>query len=238
MGCNYHKLDGTMIILTGASGGIGKAILPMLAKLDNVIAIYHSKYPDIKGLDGASAYQMDITSENQVNKFIEIMKGKLAKPVLIHAAALSRDGLVADYDTEDWEQVINVNLRGDFLLTKATLKLMISENWGRIIHISSVAGMRGIPGTIAYSTAKTGLIGMSRVLANEYARFGITSNVIILGYFNTGLIETLSEKMRNKIIGSIPSGHLGEPKNIVNAIDFIMKSEYANGSSISLDGGI
>ena len=227
-----------MIILTGASGGIGKAILPMLAKLDNVIAIYHSKYPDIKGLDGASAYQMDITSENQVNKFIEIMKGKLAKPVLIHAAALSRDGLVADYDTEDWEQVINVNLRGDFLLTKATLKLMISENWGRIIHISSVAGMRGIPGTIAYSTAKTGLIGMSRVLANEYARFGITSNVIILGYFNTGLIETLSEKMRNKIIGSIPSGHLGEPKNIVNAIDFIMKSEYANGSSISLDGGI
>ena len=79
---------------------------------------------------------------------------------------------------------------------------------------------------------------MSRVLANEYARFGITSNVIILGYFNTGLIETLSEKMRNKIIGSIPSGHLGEPKNIVNAIDFIMKSEYANGSSISLDGGI
>jgi len=227
-----------MIILTGASGGIGKAILPMLAKLDNVIAIYHSKYPDIKGLDGASAYQMDITSENQVNKFIEIMKGELTKPVLIHAAALSRDGLVADYDTEDWEQVINVNLRGDFLLTKATLKLMISENWGRIIHISSVAGMRGIPGTIAYSTAKTGLIGMSRVLANEYARFGITSNVIILGYFNTGLIETLSEKMRNKIIGSIPSGHLGEPKNIVNAIDFIMKSEYANGSSISLDGGI
>ena len=227
-----------MIILTGASGGIGKAILPMLAKLDNVIAIYHSKYPDIKGLEGASAYQMDITSENQVNKFIEIMKGELTKPVLIHAAALSRDGLVADYDTEDWEQVINVNLRGDFLLTKATLKLMISENWGRIIHISSVAGMRGIPGTIAYSAAKTGLIGMSRVLANEYARFGITSNVIILGYFNTGLIETLSEKMRNKIIGSIPSGHLGEPKNIVNAIDFIMKSEYANGSSISLDGGI
>jgi NAD(P)-dependent dehydrogenase (short-subunit alcohol dehydrogenase family) len=166
------------------------------------------------------------------------MKGELTKPVLIHAAALSRDGLVADYDTEDWEQVINVNLRGDFLLTKATLKLMISENWGRIIHISSVAGMRGIPGTIAYSAAKTGLIGMSRVLANEYARFGITSNVIILGYFNTGLIETLSEKMRNKIIGSIPSGHLGEPKNIVNAIDFIMKSEYANGSSISLDGGI
>ena len=212
-----------MIILTGASGGIGKAILPMLAKLDNVIAIYHSKYPDIKGLDGASAYQMDITSENQVNKFIEIMKGELTKPVLIHAAALSRDGLVADYDTEDWEQVINVNLRGDFLLTKATLKLMISENWGRIIHISSVAGMRGILGTIAYSAAKTGLIGMSRVLANEYARFGITSNVIILGYFNTGLIETLSEKMRNKIIGSIPSGHLGEPKNIVNAIDFIMK---------------
>ena len=227
-----------MIILTGASGGIGKAILPMLATLDDVIAVYHSKCPDIEGLNGVALYQMDITNENEVYKFVELMKSKLTRPTLIHAAALSRDGLVANFDDENWKQVIDVNLRGNFLLTKATLKLMISEKWGRVIHVSSVTGMRGIPGTIAYSASKTGLIGMSKVLANEYARFGITSNVMILGYFNTGLIETLSEQMRSKIIGSIPSRQLGDPQNIVNAIDFIMKSEYVNGSAISLDGGI
>ena len=104
--------------------------------------------------------------------------------------------------------------------------------------MSSVAGIRGTPGTIAYATSKTGLLGLSRVLANEYARFGITSNVLVPGYFNTGLIETLSEKIRKKILNSIPSGKLGDPSNIVNAIDFLIKSEYVNGSAIHLDGGI
>jgi NAD(P)-dependent dehydrogenase (short-subunit alcohol dehydrogenase family) len=115
---------------------------------------------------------------------------------------------------------------------------MIGDGWGRVIHISSIAGMKGVPGTIAYSTAKTGLLGMSKVLANEYARFGVTSNVLILGYFNTGLIDTLNEKSRQKILASIPSKRLGSPSNIVNAIDFLIKSEYVNGSTVNIDGGI
>ena len=227
-----------MIILTGASGGIGKAILPSLTKLDTVIAIYNTKIPDINGLSDVITYQVDLMSESAVNNFTADMKNHLEKITIIHAAALSRDGLAARLSVNDWEQVINVNLRGNFLLTQAMLAGMITEKWGRIIHISSVAGMRGMPGTIAYSTAKTGLIGMSKVLANEYARFGITSNVLIPGYFNTGLIETLSEKVRNKVIESIPSGKLGDPRNIVNAVEFLMKSEYVNGSTVQIDGGI
>jgi len=227
-----------MIILTGASGGIGRAILPSLMALDSVVAIYNTKAPDIGGIDGVTAYQMDLTSEREVNDFVAAMKGQLEKITLIHAAALSRDGLAAKFSTEDWDQVINVNLRGNFLLTRAMLIPMMEEKWGRIIHVSSVAGMRGMPGTLAYSTAKTGLLGMSRVLANEYARFGITSNVLVPGYFNTGLIETLSEKIRKKILESIPSGRLGDPSNIVNAVEFLMKSEYVNGSAINIDGGI
>jgi len=227
-----------MIILTGASGGIGRAILPALTALDSVVAIYHTKHPDISGAEGVTTYQMDLTSEREVGDFVTAMQGRLEKITLIHAAALSRDGLAAKFSTGDWDQVINVNLRGNFLLTRAMLIPMMAEKWGRIIHVSSVAGMRGMPGTLAYSTAKTGLLGMSRVLANEYARFGITSNVLVPGYFNTGLIETLSEKVRKKIMESIPSGKLGEPSNIVNAVEFIMKSEYVNGSAIHLDGGI
>ena len=98
--------------------------------------------------------------------------------------------------------------------------------------------MRGVPGTLAYSTAKTGLLGMSRVLAHEYARFGITSNVLVPGYFNTGLIETLRDDARERILDSIPSGRLGDPANIANAVEFLMKSDYVNGSEIHIDGGM
>jgi len=227
-----------MIILTGASGGIGHAILSFLSKLDKVIAISHSKAINVDELDGVEPYQVDLTSEIEVNEFVSKIKSKLSKVVLIHAAAISLDNLAIKFDTKDWNQSMSLNLNSNFFLTRALLATMIRDDWGRIIHVSSIAGMKGVPGTIAYSTAKTGLLGMSKVLANEYARFGVTSNVLILGYFNTGLIDTLSEKSRQKILESIPSKRLGSPSNIVNAVDFLIKSEYVNGSTINIDGGI
>ena len=227
-----------MIILTGASGGIGQAILPSLAELDNVIAISHSKPINVDQLDGIESYQVDLTSESQVNEFVLKIKNKLSKVVLIHAAVISLNNLAVKFETEDWNQSINLNLNGNFFLTRALLTTMIEDGWGRIVHMSSIAAIKGVSGTIAYSTAKTGLLGMSKVLANEYARFGITSNVLIPGYLDAGLIDTLDEKSRLKIIESIPSKKLGSPSNIVNAIDFLIKSEYVNGSSINVDGGI
>jgi len=227
-----------MIILTGASGGIGHAILSFLSKLDKVIAISHSKAINVDELDGVEPYQVDLTSEIEVNEFVSKIKSKLSKVVLIHAAAISLDNLAIKFDTKDWNQSMSLNLNSNFFLTRALLATMIRDDWGRIIHVSSIAGMKGVPGTIAYSTAKTGLLGMSKVLANEYARFGVTSNVLILGYFNTGLIDTLSEKSRQKILESIPSKRLGAPSNIVNAVDFLIKSEYVNGSTVNIDGGI
>ena len=173
-----------------------------------------------------------------MNEFVSKVRNKLFKVVLIHAAVISLDNIAVKFKTEDWNRSINLNLNGNFFLTRALLTTMIKDDWGRVIHMSSIAGMRGTPGTIAYSTAKTGLLGMSKVLANEYARFGITSNVIIPGYFDTGLIDTLDKKSRQKILESIPSNKLGRPYNIVNAIDFLIKSEYVNGSAINIDGGI
>lgn len=227
-----------MIILTGASGGIGQAILPSLAKLDNVIAISHSKSINVDQLDGVESYQVDLISESKVNEFVLKIKSKLSKVVLIHAAAISLDNLAVKFETKDWNQSINLNLNGNFFLTRALLTTMIEDDWGRIVHMSSIAAIKGVSGTIAYSTTKTGLLGMSKVLASEYARFGITSNVLIPGYLDTGLIDTLDEKSRLKILESIPSKKLGNPSNIVNAIDFLIKSEYVNGSSINVDGGI
>ncbi len=226
-----------MIILTGASGGIGGAILPALAQLDDVMALSHSKGVKTSALSGVTSHQMDVTSERDVNAFARTMKSKLTHITLIHAAALSRDALAAKVTSEDWDHVMNVNLRGNFLLTRALLLPMIEEKWGRIIHLSSAAALRGVPGTLAYATAKTGLLGLSRVLATEHARFGITSNVLVPGYFNTGLIETLSEKNRQKILDSIPSGRLGDPMNIVHAIEFLRKADYVTGATIPIDGG-
>jgi len=238
LGRDINNLGGGMIILTGASGGIGHAILSSLSKLDKVIAISHSKAINVDELDGVEPYQVDLTSEIEVNKFVSKIKSKLSKIVIIHAAAISLDNLAVKFDTKDWDQSMSLNLNSNFFLTRALLTTMIGDGWGRVIHISSIAGMKGVPGTIAYSTAKTGLLGMSKVLANEYARFGVTSNVLILGYFNTGLIDTLNEKSRQKILVSIPSKRLGSPSNIVNAIDFLIKSEYVNGSAVNIDGGI
>lgn len=240
MGGSAHALfSSIMIILTGASGGIGRAILPSLTTLDNVVAIYHTKPPDTSGMDGVTLYQMDLTSEREVGDFAVAMKGHLKRITLIHAAALARqDRLAVQFKTEDWDQVMGVNLRGNFLLTRAMLTPMIEEKWGRIIHFSSAAGMHVAPGTLAYSTSKTALLGMSRVIATEYARFGITSNVLVNGYFDTGMYQALSEKVRKKLIESIPSGKLGDPANIVNAVEFLMKSGYVNGSAIHIDGGI
>lgn len=228
-----------MIVLTGASGGIGRAILPALTALDHVVAVYHKTALDGICRAGVTPYQMDLTSEQEVNVFVGSLKGRLQQITLIHAAALARQSnLAVQFKTEDWDQVMSVNLRGNFLLTRALLMPMLKEKWGRIIHFSSAAGTHVAPGTFAYSTSKTALLGMSRVLATEYAQFGITSNVLINGYFDTGMYQALSEKVRNKLIESIPSKKLGDTKNIVNAIEFLMKSEFVNGSAINIDGGL
>lgn len=228
-----------MIVLTGASGGIGQAILPALAALDGVVAVYNSTPLNIDGLAGVIPFQLDLKSEKSVSEFAELFKSRLNKITLIHAAAISRqDRLTVQFKTDDWNQVMEVNLRGNFLLTRALLMPMIKEKWGRIIHFSSAAGTHVAPGTLAYSTSKTALLGMSRVIATEYARFGITSNVLINGYFNTGMYQVLSDKAQQKLINSIPSKRLGDPANIVNAVEFLMRSDYVNGSTINIDGGI
>ena len=115
---------------------------------------------------------------------------------------------------------------------------MIKESWGRIIHFSSIAGNRGAIGTLAYSASKSGILGMSKVLAKEYGKFGITSNVITPGYIDTGLIQLLTEEGKEEALKTIPLGKFGDPSNIVNAIEFIIKSDYVNGISIDIDGGI
>lgn len=227
-----------MIILTGASGGIGRELISYLGELDDVIGLYNTSMLD-RSEDSNLAYQkLNIEDPLDVKKFVKKWESKLSKITLIHCAAAKVDGLAAHYDVSDWDHVMSVNLRGNFLLTQALLPYMIDSRWGRIIHISSHGGMDGAAGTIAYSTSKTGLIGMSRVLGKEYARFHITSNVLVLGTFEAGMFLQLSDECKNKIRNQIPSKTFGDVTNISAAVDFLIKAEYVNASVINIDGAI
>lgn len=228
-----------MIILTGASGGIGKELLTPLLEIDNVVAFYNTTKPEIAPNNNSLIYHsLNLEEPEEIKSFIQKLGKDISKVTVVHAAVLNIDGLAVNYTELDWDRVMRVNLKGNFLLTQALLPHMIQEKWGRIIHISSFLGAEGAPGTIAYSTSKTGLIGMSRVFAKEYARFNITSNVLVLGYFEKGLIDTLDKDVREKVRIQIPSKAFGKVSNIANAIIFLIKSEYVNGSTINIDGGI
>ena len=227
-----------MIILTGASGGIGKEIINRLSKIDHVLGLYNTSLPEITENDRVQYEKLNIENPSEIEAFVQGWKTRLSRVTLIHCAASSIDGLAANYALSDWDHVMGVNLRGNFLLTQALLPHMISERWGRIIHISSPWGIEGPPGTIAYSTSKAGLSGMSRVLGKEYGRFNITSNILVLGVFEAGMYLELTDDRKKEILDRIPSKSFGDVLNIVNAIDFLIKSEYVNTSAIKIDGGL
>lgn len=226
-----------MIILTGASGGIGRGIVNSLSEIDSVLGIYNKTTPDSLDNDRIKFKNLDIENPDEVKSFVKKYSNQLSNITLVHCAASNVDGLAAQLTLQDWDRVIGANLRANFILTQALLPQMISDKWGRIIHISSRRGFDGAPGTIAYSTSKTGLIGMSNVLAQEYARFNISSNVLVLGIFEAGLFLELSETEKKKILEKVPSKKPGDPVDISNAIKFIINSGYVNASTINIDGG-
>ena len=223
-----------MILLTGASGGIGLEILEKLSTLDDVLALHNASNPKNMNLKNVTFHKVDISEPNEIKNFIDQKKSLLKKITLINLAAISIDGLLANYNLDDWEKVMRVNLTSNFLFSKYLIPLMIKDKWGRIIHISSTNSAIGAG---AYSSSKSGLDGLSKALSKEYARYNITSNIIKLGVFDTGMFHKLSEKNQKKFIDSIPSKKLGKTSNITNTIDFLINSEFVNGASITIDGG-
>jgi NAD(P)-dependent dehydrogenase (short-subunit alcohol dehydrogenase family) len=223
-----------MIVLTGASGGIGLEILEGLSKIDDVLAIYNSSKPKNINLPNIEFEKVDISDPDEILSFIDRNKKNLTNITLVNLAAVSIDGLLANYDLQDWEKVIRVNLSSNFLFSRHLIPLMIKDKWGRIIHVSSTNSAIGAG---AYSSSKSGLEGLSKALSREYARYNITSNIIKLGVFNTGMFHALSEKNQKAFLDRIPSKKLGQTSNVTNAISFLIDSDFVNGASITIDGG-
>ncbi len=228
-----------MILLTGASGGLGKDLVRYLSKNHNILAIYKSNKPqDIKNKGSIEWMYADLSLESDVQQVCNKAESYKENITLVSMSAIKKDGLIINYDIDSWRDVFEVNVTSPFNLVKNLLPIMMDGLWGRVILITSTGGVRGDIGTVSYSASKHALFGLSNVISKEYARYNITSNILSLGTFDTGLFHNLSDKIKSEILKGIPSKKTGKVDNISKAIELIIGSEYINRSVINIDGGM
>ncbi len=223
-----------MIIITGASRGLGKYIFNHFEeKGEEVVGLYNTTLPDVLN---SNYYQLDITDESAVVQFVD--KLSLANIVLINLAGISNSSIAHKQSIDDFKETFNVNTIAPFSLIRYLLPYMRKQGYGRIINISSVVAQIGTPGNVAYAASKAALWGMSRVIAIENATKGITSNCLNVGYCSIGMIDKIPLNILNSIIETIPQKRLCDPSNIVNAIEFLINSDYVTGAEININGGL
>jgi len=225
-----------MYIITGVSSGIGKFLFDKLSfEGSTVYGTYnrnkpreHNKY----------IQQVDISSIESVRAWYQSIKNEITELVLINNASINYDSFAHKADVDNWNRVIQINLIGTFNVIRTFLPHMRNEKFGRIINFSSVVAQLGIPGTSSYAASKAGLWGLTKTLAKENGSLGITINNVNLGYISTGIIREINIDLQEEIKRDIPSGRFGDPLEIFQTIQYLVQTEYINGTSIDLNGGI
>ena len=237
-------------LVTGAAKGIGRASALELARLgSNVVINYNSSHEeaektvlDIKKLGvKAMSVQADVGNLDQVNSMIKKINLELGPiNILVNNAGVIDDGLMLRMSDKAWERVINTNLNGTFYCTRAVLRSMVRERWGRIINIGSVVGLRGNIGQVNYTASKAAINGLTYALAKEVATRNITVNTITPGYIHTDTVDVLSDKQKETIMTWIPMARFGEVEDIAHMVGFLStsKAKYVTGQVISVDGGM
>ena len=243
------KLEGQIALVTGASRGIGAAILLRLAQqgaavigtatTENGAAQINADLQQA-GLNGRGL-ALDVCDEAQINttvSFVEKECGVIS--ILVNNAGITRDNLAMRMKDEEWDAVIDTNLKAVFRMSRAVMRGMMKARAGRIINISSVVGYAGNPGQANYCAAKAGLGGMTRALARELGSRNITVNCVAPGFIDTRMTQVLDEKQRAAIAGNIPLGRLGAPEDVAAAVAFLASPEaaYITGSTIHVNGGM
>jgi len=244
------NLEGRTAVVTGGSRGIGRAVCLRLASMGALVYINfvsrseaaQETLDEIKGLGGtAKIIKFDVADAAAVQAaFKTIIKEAGSIDILVNNAGITRDGLTVMMKEEDWDAVLDTNLKGAFLCVKAASRSMMKKKWGRIVNISSVSGAAGNAGQVNYSAAKAGMIGLTRALAREYASRNITVNSVAPGYIATEMTGVFDEDTREKIKSEIPLADFGSPSDIAGAVAYLVSDDggYITGQTIHVNGGM
>lgn len=242
-------LQGRVAIITGASRGIGKCIAQHLAAAGAKIVAVSRKAEDTAELiaqvqsDGGEAISVaaDVSNSADVDSMVTASIEAFGQiDILVNNAGITRDSLLARMKEDDWDAVMNINLKGAFLCTSAVAKIMTKNRYGRIINISSVVGQMGNLGQANYCASKGGLVGLTRSNARELARRNITVNAVAPGFIETDMTAELSEKVRADMAAQIPLGRFGAPQDVAAAVTFLASEQagYITGHELSVNGGM
>lgn len=243
---------GRTVLVTGASAGIGRAIAVKFAENNaNVIINYSGNEDGAKETErlckeaNSNARTLilkaDVSSQEDVDRmFDEALKVTGAIDILINNAGITRDNLLLMMKPEDFDKVLSVNLYGTFNCMKKASKIMLKQKYGRIISMSSIVGVEGNPGQVNYAASKAGIIGMTKSLAKELARKGVTVNAIAPGMIETDMTGKLTDAQKAEILKEIPFGRMGQPEEVANAALFLASEEasYITGQVLGVDGGM
>jgi 3-oxoacyl-[acyl-carrier protein] reductase len=244
------NLTGKVALITGASRGIGRACALHLAELGAKVAVNYARssaqadevVAQIKEMGGeAIAIQADVSKQADVEAMVEeTIKTLGGLDILVNNAGITRDTLLIRMKEEDWDQVLDTNLKSVFLVTKAAAKHMMKKRQGRIINISSVIGVAGNAGQANYAASKAGIIGFSKSIAKELASRNILVNMIAPGFIDTDMTEVLNDQVKEGILSQIPLGRYGKPEDIARLAGFLASEEssYITGQVIHVDGGM
>ena len=247
---SVKDLNDRTALVTGASKGIGQVVALRLGKAGARVAVNYNT--DAAGAErvvteinsgGGKAFAIgaDVSIEDQVDSMMERVVQELGKlEILVNNAGITRDKLLLRMTPEDWDEVINVNLRSAFLCTKSAVTHMVRQRYGRIVNMSSVVGVSGNPGQANYAASKAGLIGLTKAAARELASRNITVNAVAPGYITTTMVEQLSEDVQKRILDRIPMGRFGTSQDVAEAVAFLCSEEagYITGQVLGIDGGM
>lgn len=249
MNASSPSLEGQVAVVTGASRGIGKAVAIALGAAKAQVVVNYARSSAaadevvaeiIAGGGSAIALQADVSQPDQVEALISGTLEKFGRvDILVNNAGITRDTLLLRMKLEDWQAVIDLNLTGVFLCTRAVAKIMLKQRSGRIVNIASVAGQMGNPGQANYSAAKAGVIGFTKTVAKELASRGITVNAVAPGFIETDMTDELSNT--DDIRKFIPLGRFGQPEDIAGMVRFLAAdpaASYITGQVFNVDGGM
>jgi len=234
------------IIVTGASGGIGNAIIKKLSEAGANILASGTRIEKLeelkKNFEGLKILKFDISQSDKIEEFIENATNELGGGLdgIVNNAGITQDNLAIRMSLDEWQKVININLTSTFLMSKFAIKKMLKNKSGKIINITSVVGHTGNLGQANYTASKAGIVAMSKSLSVEYAKKNININCISPGFIQTAMTDKIDDKFKEVIISKIPSARLGEPDDIANAVLFLSsgQSDYINGETLHVNGGM